>query len=93
MLIAWIARQQTKIASATSASQMLPQVLPRTSFVIDVRPNPVALLSTAIVPKPMSRKPRMPAVSSARISAFGAVRRGSAVSSASEPALSNPYMT
>ena len=62
MLIAWIARQQTKIASATSASQMLPQVSPRTSFVIDVRPNAVASLSTAIVPKPIRRKPRTPAV-------------------------------
>ena len=62
MLMAWIARQQTKIASATSASQMLPQVSPRTSFVIDVRPNAVASLSTAIVPKAIRRKPSTPAV-------------------------------
>ena len=62
MLIAWMARQQTKIARATSARQMLPQVSPSTSFVIDVRPKPVASLSTAIVPKPISRKPMMPAV-------------------------------
>ncbi len=63
MLMAWIARQQTKIASATSASQMLPQVSPSTSFVIDVRPKAVASLSTAIVPKAIRRKPSTPAVS------------------------------
>ena len=44
MLIAWMARQQTKMASATSASQMLPQVSPSTSFVMDVRPNAGGLL-------------------------------------------------
>ena len=35
----------------------------------------------------------MPAVSRAWITARGAFRRGSDVSSASEPAVSNPYMT
>ena len=42
MLIAWMARQQTKMASATSASQRLPHESPSTSFVMVVSPPAVA---------------------------------------------------
>ncbi len=42
MLIAWMARQHTKMASATSASQRLPHESPSTSFVMDVSPPAVA---------------------------------------------------
>ena len=68
---------------------------PKTSFVIVARPfeNAALVLPAAISPTAISRKPMMPAVKSARITARGAVRRGSAVSSASEPAVSNPYIT
>ena len=94
MLIAWIARQQTKIASATSASQMLPQVSPSTSFVIDVETAGRGLLvdghraeADQQEAQDAGRQQR------ARRAALGAVRRGSSVSSASEPALSKPYIT
>ena len=94
MLIAWMARQQTKIASATSASQMLPQVSPSTSFVIDVRPPAVAALVDGHRAEADQQEAHDAGRRAARGSApCGAVRRGSAVSSASEPAVSKPYMT
>src|SRR4029079_6354654 len=92
--MAWMARQQTKIARAQSATKSLPQVLPSTSVVMAVRLSDVGVLYkaslTAIVPKRISRKPRVPAVASACRIAFGAFDLGSSVSSASEPAESNP---
>ncbi len=95
--MAWIARQQTKMATATSARNTLPHVEPSTSVVMAVRPSDVPFLKspslTAIVPSRISRKPIVPAVASAWSTALGALRRGSSVSSASEPALSKPYMT
>ena len=48
---------------------------------------------TAISASTMTRKPASPATASARMIAGGACRRGSCVSSASDPAVSNPYRT
>ena len=48
---------------------------------------------TAMVPNRISRKPIVPAVASACSTARGALRRGSSVSSASDPAVSKPYIT
>ena len=95
--MAWIARQHTKIASAQSARKMFPQVSPSTSLVMAARPSVVgsayALSLTAMVPNTMSRKPMVPAVASAWSTARGARLLGSSVSSASDPAVSNPYIT
>ena len=49
--------------------------------------------STAISAKRIIRPPMSDAVASALMIAGGALRRGSLVSSASVPAVSNPYMT
>ena len=69
----------------------------KTSSVIEVRlrevPSAKSLSLTAIDPNRMSRKPIVPAVASAWMIARGARLRGSSVSSASEPAVSNPYIT
>ena len=96
-LMAWIARAQTKIATATSARKILPHVSPSTSIVTPARPSANgpswAVDDEAISAKPNSRKPMMPAVASACRIARGARRFGSEVSSASDPAESNPYMT
>ena len=48
---------------------------------------------TDISPNKMTRKPASPAAASARRIAGGAFFRGSRVSSASDPAVSNPYIT
>ena len=96
--IAWMARQQTKIASAQSHRNTSPQKSPSTSFVISARPpapSPSGYSEslTAIVPNRISRKPIVPAVASAWMIARGARLRGLSVSSASDPAESNPYIT
>ena len=48
---------------------------------------------TAMIPNAISRKPMMPAVASAWMIERGAFFRGIGVSSASEPAVSKPYIT
>ena len=93
MLIAWMARQQTKIASATSASQMLPHVSPRTSFVIDVRPTRRRRLVDGHRAEADEQEAEDAGRQQRADQRLGAVLRGSAVSSASEPALSKPYIT
>src|SRR6476659_466723 len=64
--MAWIARQQTKIATTTSHRNTLPQVLPSTSVVMLARPSDVgswcALSLTAIASSRISMKPINPAV-------------------------------
>ena len=96
--IAWMARQQTKMASAQSQRKTSPQKSPSTSLVISARPpapRPAgySVSLTAIVPNRISRKPMVPAVASACRIARGARLRGSSVSSAREPAESKPYIT
>ncbi len=78
----------------------MPTVDPNTLMVTLVSPPAKAVGAllksaslTAMVPNRISRKPMVPAVASACRTALGAFRRGSSVSSASEPALSKPYIT
>ena len=75
----------------------MPHVEPSTSVVMAGRLSGVPSLNsaslTAMVPNRISRKPIVPAVASAWRTARGAFWRGSSVSSASEPAVSKPYIT
>ena len=91
------ARQQTVMAIAESMRKMSPSVSPRVSLTMNGRPSvPISfavMFPVAIIATSMSRPPTSPAAASARMIAGGACLRGSFVSSASEPAVSKPYIT
>ena len=97
MVAVWTARQQTKIAIAQSARKKFPTVLPNACFMTYGRPSSPTFLSRmcllAIDASRITRPPMSAAAPMARMIAGGALRRGSLVSSASVPAVSNPYMT
>jgi hypothetical protein len=91
------ARQQTVTAIATQIKKILPIVLPSTSSTTNCSP-PAAMSGelmslTARIANSRMRPPRMNEATTARKIAFGAVRRGSRVSSPRELAVSKPYIT
>ena len=94
------ARQQTVTAITTQIRKILPTVLPRTSRTTYCRPPGTAwpisgalMFGTDISANSRMSPPMMNDAMTARRIAFGAVLRGSRVSSPSELAVSNPYMT
>ena len=91
------ARQQTVIAIATLIRKIFPTVLPNTSRTTNCSP-PAAISGelmslTARIANSRIMPPSRNEATTARMIAFGAVRRGSMVSSPSELAVSKPYMT
>ena len=88
---------QTEMAIAESTRNTLPTVLPSACLMMYGRPSAEMFGSlmffTAISANRISRPPMIEAAISARMIAGGAFRRGSLVSSASVPAVSNPYIT
>ncbi len=90
----WTARQQTVIATAESIRKMSPRVSPSVSLTMYGRPSvPISsavMLPTAIIATSISRPPASAAAQIARMIAGGASLRGLFVSSAREPAVSNP---
>ncbi len=91
------ARLHTVIAMIESIRKTLPTVPPSVALTRYGSPDVFSCLAwmfgTDISPNRMTSRPAMPAAVSARMIAGGACRRGSCVSSASDPAVSNPYIT
>ena len=91
------ARQQTVTAITTQIRKILPTVLPSTSRITYWSPaTPISgeLMSlTDMIANSRISPPRTNEAITARRIAMGAVRRGSLVSSPSELAVSNPYIT
>src|SRR5690242_15581117 len=91
------ARLHTVIAISESIRNRLPIVLPNvalTRYGSPEVPSSLAWMSGVdITPNKMTRNPATPAAISARRIPGGAFFRGSRVSSASDPAVSNPYIT
>ena len=93
----WTARAQTVMAIATQIRKIFPTVLPSTSRMMNCSP-PVSISAelmslTARIANRRIRPPSRNEAFIARRIAFGAVRRGSSVSSPSELAVSKPYIT
>ena len=82
------------IAIAEQIRNTSPRPLPSTLLTMYGRPSVPMFESerffVAIIAKSISRPPMRNAAEMARRMAFGACRRGSSVSSASEPAVSKP---
>src|SRR6266704_2279351 len=91
------ARLHTVMAMSESIRNRLPIVLPSvalTRYGSPEVPSALAWMSgVAISPNKMTRNPATPAAISARRIPGGAFFRGSRVSSASDPAVSKPYIT
>ena len=91
------ARQHTVTAITTQIRKILPTVSPSTSRITYWSPpTPISaeLMSlTDMIANSRISPPRMNEAMTARMIASGAVRRGSIVSSPSELAVSNPYIT
>src|SRR5262245_958540 len=93
------ASAHTNIANSTSESTTRPNGTPSAPVTIDgrppsMRPSSGASSAPAAISADTSRKkPSTPAAPAPWRNARGAVRPGFAVSSASDPAVSNPYIT
>ncbi len=89
-----IARQQTKIAAATTSRNTVENALPKFASMIWAGPKPFLIASPRFgIASSIANRKTAPIRNAPTIEpmiAFGASRRGSRVSSASVPAVSKP---